>query len=390
MNAIQTRETVHLVTWRLLDYDGAQPTFGGVQRWVVELAALLRGRGHPVVVHQRGNRDFERTIDGGVVVRGWRAAARAFATPWFNYRVHRAIPAGAPVVYLAEDVAQPICRRRSVVVQHGIWWDGEYGWWKARIAEQTAFAAVRRTAATICVDTNFINWFRACWPRAGFDAKLHFVPNFVDPDQFGPQPAIPAAAFEDDGRTTICFPRRSEPRRGIWLMADVAPRLAARHPNVDFRFVVGSGYHTEQLRSRLAASGIADRRWTTEVLPFERMREAYERSAITVVPTICGEGTSLSVIEAMYFGSAVVATWVGGLANLVQDGENGLLVAPLAQPLEAALGRLIADRDLRVRLGTTAMRSVVGCYGVQRWRDAIAPILCDALRLDTTEAARRA
>jgi hypothetical protein len=42
-------QTVHVLTWRLFDYRGEQLTAGGLQRWLVELARLLRSLGHPVM-----------------------------------------------------------------------------------------------------------------------------------------------------------------------------------------------------------------------------------------------------------------------------------------------------------------------------------------------------
>jgi glycosyltransferase involved in cell wall biosynthesis len=379
--------TVHVLAWRLYDYRGEQLTAGGLQRWLVELARLLRSLGHPVLVHQRAEREFTRQLEAGITVVGHRASARATGTPWFNWRVHRSIPADAPVVYMAEDLAHPVCRPNSLVVQHGIWWDGEYGWLRTRLAEFLARHAVKHAAGTICVDTNFINWFRARWPESGCDEKLHYVANFIDAAQWGDAPQAPAAAR--DGRITICFPRRSEPRRGVWLMAEVAPRLGRRFPEADFRFVVGSGYHTERLKQILAASDLPPSRWNVEVLPMDSMRGAYEKSQIVVIPTLCGEGTSLSAIEAMHFGCAVVSTWVGGLPNLIQDGENGLLTAPIAGQVEAALARLVADRALRVELGTNAMRSARR-YGIERWRTNVGEVLQGALGLGAVPEAARA
>jgi glycosyltransferase involved in cell wall biosynthesis len=64
------------------------------------------------------------------------------------------------------------------------------------------------------------------------------------------------------------------------------------------------------------------------------------------------EGLPVSVLEAMAAELPVVASGVGGLSELVVDGETGLLVPPGdVAALAAALGRLIADRDLRRTLG---------------------------------------
>lgn len=374
-----TGETVHVLTWRLLDFEGLVPTYGGQQRWLLELCALLRASGHAVIVHQRSTRPFERELRDGVVVRGHPAAPRATATPRWNLAVHRTIPADAPVVYMVEDLAFPICRRRSLVVQHGIWWDGEYGWLRVRMAERIARHAVRRSGGVVCVDTNFVNWYRARFSRSQDDGRLHVVPNFVDPAQWGPPPSRPAADVPAGAALTVCFPRRSEPRRGMHLLAEVMPSLAARFPELRFRLTVGSGYHTDALRRRLAAAAVPADRWWIESLPFERMREAYQHSAIVLVPTLCGEGTSLSAIEAQYFGCAVVATWVGGLPNVIHDGFDGLLVPPTAAAVEGAIARLVDDGELRVALGRNAQHTVLARFGIERWRDGVRTALTTAL-----------
>jgi glycosyltransferase involved in cell wall biosynthesis len=71
-----------------------------------------------------------------------------------------------------------------------------------------------------------------------------------------------------------------------------------------------------------------------------------------------------SVVESLAVGTPVVATAVGGVAEVVHDGENGLLVPP-GDPaaLAAAIGRFAADEELRQRLRAAAAPSVAS-YGV--------------------------
>ncbi len=70
------------------------------------------------------------------------------------------------------------------------------------------------------------------------------------------------------------------------------------------------------------------------------------------------EGFPRSILEALRAGLPVVASRVGGVAEAVEDGENGLLVPPCqAQPLTAALDRLMGDPETRRRLGEQARRS---------------------------------
>jgi glycosyltransferase involved in cell wall biosynthesis len=70
------------------------------------------------------------------------------------------------------------------------------------------------------------------------------------------------------------------------------------------------------------------------------------------------EGFPRSILEALRAGLPVVASRVGGVAEAVVDGENGLLVPPWqTQPLAAALDRLAGDPEMRRRLGARARRS---------------------------------
>jgi glycosyltransferase involved in cell wall biosynthesis len=72
------------------------------------------------------------------------------------------------------------------------------------------------------------------------------------------------------------------------------------------------------------------------------------------------EAFSLALVEAMASGCAVVATRVGGMAEIVQDGVTGLLVErDNAYSLTVALSRLLADKRLREKIGGVARASVI-------------------------------
>lgn len=77
----------------------------------------------------------------------------------------------------------------------------------------------------------------------------------------------------------------------------------------------------------------------------------YERAAVVCVPSR-REGYGMVAREAMAHGRPVVATPVGGLRDAVDDGVNGLLVD--VRDLRGAIERLLADRELRARLGGAA------------------------------------
>jgi glycosyltransferase involved in cell wall biosynthesis len=81
------------------------------------------------------------------------------------------------------------------------------------------------------------------------------------------------------------------------------------------------------------------------------------------------EGAPLSILEAMAAGLPVVSSRVGGVPELVVDGETGLLVPPGdPEALAVALGRLVADPGLRRRLGAAGRERTQRCFDVRRQR----------------------
>ena len=91
-------------------------------------------------------------------------------------------------------------------------------------------------------------------------------------------------------------------------------------------------------------------------IPHDRLGSYYERAAVVAVPSH-REGFGVVCAEAMAHGRPVVASAVGGLLDLVVDEQTGLLVPPGdVGALRAALQRLLADAELRRRLGAAARK----------------------------------
>ena len=102
-----------------------------------------------------------------------------------------------------------------------------------------------------------------------------------------------------------------------------------------------------------------------EVAPF------YAAFDAMILPSI-NEGTPVSAIEALAAGRPVVATRVGGVPDVVREGENGFLVeAGDVDALAERLAQLAADPELRERLGAAGCARVVPRYSVERLVDDI-------------------
>ena len=115
-------------------------------------------------------------------------------------------------------------------------------------------------------------------------------------------------------------------------------------------------------------------------VPPRRLGAYYERAAIVVCPSQ-REGYGVVAREAMAYGRPVVATRVGGLADAVEDGVTGLL-GPARDPgaLRAEIERLVADPDLRRRLGDAARRSAAQRFSWEAATRATLAAYLDALR----------
>ena len=91
----------------------------------------------------------------------------------------------------------------------------------------------------------------------------------------------------------------------------------------------------------------------------DELRQWMERSAIFAIPSTY-EGLGLSLQEAQFYGCASVGTRCGGVEDLIQDGDNGLLVeAGNVGQLATGLERLMGDEALRTRLSARGPKSVL-------------------------------
>jgi glycosyltransferase involved in cell wall biosynthesis len=128
--------------------------------------------------------------------------------------------------------------------------------------------------------------------------------------------------------------------------------------------IAGRGPLEPALKALTRELGIADAvRFLGYVSPIQ---EAIEESAVIVVPSM-GEGFGMVALEAMERARPVVAASIGGLGELVEDGQTGLLVEPgEAEPLARAIVRLAGDLELAANMGAAGRRRALGEFLEER------------------------
>lgn len=195
--------------------------------------------------------------------------------------------------------------------------------------------------------------------------RVSVVPCGVDTDHFRPDGPV----LRRGRRHRVVTVGRLVPRKGY----DTVIQALAQLPDTELLIAGGPraaelGRHPEAARLRDGAeeAGVADRvrlvgRVSRAGMP------ALIRSADVVACVPWYEPFGMVPLEAMACGVPVVASAVGGLTDTVLPGVNGALVPPRAPAgLAAALGSILSDRDLRVRLGRAGRERATAGYGWDR------------------------
>ena len=271
-----------------------------------------------------------------------------------------AVLAQSPYEAAAALVGRRLARSRArlVVDVHGDWRTATrlYGSPLRRllspVGDRVALGALRRADAVRAVSGYTERLVR----EVGLVPAGSF-PAFVDLDPFL---AEPPASLPD--RPQVLFVGVLEPYKGIDVLAE-AWRLA--RPAASLR-IVGSG-------SRASIVEELGMRWDRS-LASEEVARALDESTLLVLPSR-SEGMGRVVVEAQCRGRAVVASRVGGIPDLVRDGENGLLVEPGdPEALADALVRVLSEPGLAARLGAEA-RASVRAGSPQAWASQLRLLL---------------
>jgi glycosyltransferase involved in cell wall biosynthesis len=178
--------------------------------------------------------------------------------------------------------------------------------------------------------------------------KTVTIPNAIDPVQFtvGGEPATRAGYGVAADEFLIGVVGRFSPEKGQDLFVEAFSRLAAVYPSLRAIFL-GEGPTEQQLRALVREHGLEERMIFAGY--HSRITDFYPLLDLVVMPSR-SEGMPSVALEALFCRIPLVATAVGGTAEVITTGENGLLV-PAEDPekLAAAIECLYLDNSLRER-----------------------------------------
>ncbi len=205
--------------------------------------------------------------------------------------------------------------------------------------------------------------------------RVHVIHNGIDLEEYRPDPAVDAlrAYGVDPDRPYVLFVGRITRQKGIIHLVNAIPRI---DPSLQVVLCAGAPDTKEigdEMAQRVAevAADRADVIWIREMVPRPHAIQLYSHAAVFCCPSVY-EPFGIINLEAMACGTAVVASAVGGIPEVVVPGETGLLVDLAIRPgtfdpvdpprfsadLAEAIDRVALDATLRDRMGRAGRQRV--------------------------------
>lgn len=341
-NNFNPEKKVQLIQPSFYDLEGKIYLSGGAERYICDLANLLKKKGYEPYLVQMGHRFFYLNHNGLKVI----GVKSRWDTKLLNKLAHNKC-FGTPKlrIYSSLLVANPIIDKNSIGINHGMFWSSNSIY--SHLINQLN-STITALPAFVAVDSATIAWFRGMLPDLMLNLKKpnRYIPNYVDSKVFFPKKK------KDDSKIRIIYPRRIYNVCGFYLLNEIVGEIVTKYPNVEFHFVGQSVGKDKKAVDTLVNTH--PKQVYTYFQPANKMNEIYNIADIVVIPTTINEGTSLACIESMATARAIIATNVGGLSDLIINRFNGLLAEPNSLELKKAIETLINDSEMRSRLGKNA------------------------------------
>jgi len=249
------------------------------------------------------------------------------------------------------------------------------GYELSSFAERTALEAAD---AIVAVSHEHLREILACYPAVD-PARATVIYNGIDADEYRPDPAVDVLERHgiDPERPSVVFVGRITRQKGLTHLLDAALAL---EPDAQLVLCAGAPdtpalaveIEAKVERVRAARGGVV---WIEQMLPKAEVIQILSHATVFACPSVY-EPMGIVNLEAMACEAAVVATAVGGIPEVVEDGVTGLLVpyeagpggepldAPaLAADLAARLNELVADPARAREMGLAGRARAVERFG---------------------------
>ena len=363
-----------------------QPNYGGIGRYVYDLALGLHERGHEVHIFCKDDQPVRRESLGFEIHGISSDESRRYQNfgsrhPVLNKNLSHSLA-------VAKQLSDLYAQGTEFDVVHIPNWDAEGAALVRAQVYPTVMVIVTSLAQTIlaeqwpltddlrlCIDLDRWQIEQAdlvCSPSAGvwksYEKLMGITPETMRAWRVVPLgivPEHPPAQARRAGRYRLLFVGRLERRKGAHTLLSVLPELLAAHPDWECHLVGDDQIKVEgsDTFKRLFLEEHAGAPWLSRVVfhgvvTEQELREHYRDCDLFVAPSLF-ESYGLIYHEAMQYSKAVVGCRTGGVPETVEDGVEGVLVTPdNPDELRAALTTLMDNQILREQMGQAGAEHV--------------------------------
>ena len=232
--------------------------------------------------------------------------------------------------------------------------------------------AIEAADAVIAVSQGMRQDVLNCYPNVSPD-RVHVIHNGIDAEIYRPQPSVPTLVDFgiDPSRPFAFFAGRMTRQKGLHLLLAAALKIDPQYQLV----IVASSPDTPEIAADVGslAERVRSERgnliWIDHFIPLEDLIHLYSSAAVFVCPSVY-EPFGLVNLEAMACETAVVASRIGGIPEIVVEGETGYLVdydpeqtEAFTTALAARIEELLSDPGLAARMGKAGRQHVLRHFG---------------------------
>ncbi|CAM3221760.1 alpha-(1-2)-phosphatidylinositol mannosyltransferase [Mycobacterium intermedium] len=330
---------------------------GGVQAHVLQLAEVMRSRGHEVSVlapvsPHTSLPDYVVSAGKAIPIPYNGSVARLRFGPATHRKVKKWLLEGDfDVLHLHEPNAPSLSMLALNIAEGPI--VATFHTSTTKSLTLTVFGGILRPMHEKIVGRIAVSDLARRWQMEALGSDAVEIPNGVDVDAFAS--ASPLEGYPRAGKTVLFLGRYDEPRKGMTVLLEAMPTVVERFPDVQL-LIVGRGDEDELRRQ---ASGFVEHVRFLGQVDDAGKASAMRSADVYCAPNTGGESFGIVLVEAMAAGTPVVASDLDAFRRVLRDGECGCLVtvddgAALAQGLITVL----EDEALRERYVAAASEAV--------------------------------
>ncbi len=173
----------------------------------------------------------------------------------------------------------------------------------------------------------------------------------------------------------ITFLGKLDARKGVYDILDVVGDIAKLYP--DIKFVLAGDGEMEKVLNEAGEKGVKGQIILPGWIGKEIKEKVLDETVVFLLPSYA-EGLPMAVLEAMARGIPVIAADVGGLSEIIKDGEDGLLIEPGDKPaLKDNIINILNSGPFRLKLSSNSYNKIAHGYNSEKYISRVLDALFD-------------